>query len=45
MIFGEKDINLTQEKALLLLKPLNLFANLVLNLIIFMTRPINNIDY
>ena len=37
--------NLTQGMALLLLKPLNLPANLVLNLIIFITNPKNNIGY
>jgi hypothetical protein len=37
--------NITQGMALLLLKPLNLPANLVLNLIIFITNPKNNIGY
>ena len=40
-----KGFNLTQGMALLLLKPLNLPANLVLNLIIFITNPKNNIGY
>jgi len=37
--------NVTQGMALLLLKPLNLPANLVLNLIIFITNPKNKIGY
>ena len=37
--------NITQGMALLLLKPLNLPANLVLNLIIFITNPNINIGY
>ena len=37
--------NVTQGIALLLLKPLNLPANLVLNLIIYITNPKNNIGY
>ena len=37
-----KGINVTQGIALLLLKPLNLPANFVLNLIIFITNPKNN---
>jgi len=37
--------NLTQGMALLLLKPLNLPANYVLNLIIWITNPQNNIGY
>ena len=40
-----KGFNLTQGMALLLLKPLNLPANFVLNLIIFITDPKNNIGY
>ena len=40
-----KRFNLTQGMALLLLKPLNLPANYVLNLIIYITNPINNIGY
>ena len=40
-----KGINVTQGIALLLLKPLNLPANFVLNLIIFITNPKNNIGY
>ena len=41
----KKGFNLTQGMALLLLKPLNLPTNLVLNLIIFITNPKNNIGY
>jgi len=41
----KKGFNFTQGIALLLLKPLNLPANLVLNLIIFITNPKNNIGY
>ena len=41
----EKGFNITQGMALLLLKPLNLPANLVLNLIIFITNPKTNIGY
>ena len=41
----DKEFNLTQGKALLLLKPLNLPANYILNLIIYITNPSNNIDY
>ena len=37
--------NVTQAMVLLLLKPLNFPANLVLNLIIFITDPKNNIGY
>ena len=37
----EKGFNLTQGIALLLLKPLNLPANYVLNLIIYITNPRN----
>ena len=44
-ILEEKGFNITQGMALLLLKPLNLPANLVLNLIIFITNPKNNIGY
>ena len=40
-----KEFNVTQGMALLLLKPLNLPANYVLNLIIFITNPSNNIGY
>ena len=39
----EKGYNLTRGMALLLLKLLNLPANYVLNLIIFITNPRNNI--
>ena len=45
MILENKGFNLTQGMALILLKPLNLPANLVLNLIIFITNPENNIGY
>ena len=41
----ENELNVTQGMALLLLKPLDLPANYVLNLIIFITNPSNNIDY
>ena len=41
----DKGFNLTQGMALLLLKPLNLPANYVLNLMICITNPNNNIDY
>jgi len=41
----EKGFNVTQGLALLLLKPLNLPANLVLKLIIFITDPKNDIGY
>ena len=40
-----KGFNLTQGMALLLLKPLNLPSNFVLNLIIYITNPRNNIGY
>ena len=40
-----KGFNITQGMVLLLLKPLNLPANLVLNMIIFITNPKNNIGY
>ncbi len=40
-----KGFNVTQGMALLLLKPLNLPANYVLNLIIHITNPKNNIGY
>ncbi len=40
-----KGFNITQGIALLLLKPLNLPTNYVLNLIIFITNPKNNIGY
>ena len=45
ILFFMEDIgfNLTQGMALLLLKTLNLPANYVLNLIIFITNPRNNI--
>jgi len=41
----EKGFNVTQGLALLLLKPLDLPANLVLELIIFITDPKNDIGY
>ena len=41
----EKGFNVTQGLALLLLKPLDLPANLVLKLIIFITDPKNDIGY
>ena len=41
----DKGFNLTQRMALLLLKPLNLHANYVLNLSIYITNPRNNIGY
>ena len=40
-----RGFNVTQGMALLLLKPLNLPANYVLNLIIYITNPKNNIGY
>ncbi len=40
-----KEFNVTQGMALLLLKPLNLPANYVLNLIIYITNPSKNIGY
>ena len=45
LFMEEKGFNLTQGIALLLLKPLNLPANYVLNLIIYITNPRNNIGY
>ena len=39
------DFNITQGMALLLLRPLDLPANFVLNLIIYITNPKNNIGY
>ncbi len=41
----ETGFNLTQGIALLLLKTLNLPVNYVLNLIIYITNPRNNIGY
>jgi len=41
----KKGFNITQGMALLLLKPLDLPPNLVLNLIIYITDPKNNIGY
>jgi hypothetical protein len=40
-----KGFNITQGITLLLLKPLNLPANFVQNLIIYVTNPRNNIGY
>ena len=45
LFMEEKGFNLTQGIALLLLKPLNLPANYVLNLIIYITNPRNYIGY
>ena len=45
LFMEEKGFNVTQGMALLLLKPLNLPANYVLNLIIYITNPRNNIGY
>ena len=45
MRMKNKEFNVTQGMALLLLKPLNLPANYVLNLIIYITNPSNNIGY
>ena len=45
LFMKEKGFNLTQGIALLLLEPLNLPANYVLNLIIYITNPRNNIGY
>ena len=39
------DFNVTQGMVLLLLKPINIPANLVLNIIIFITDPKNKIGY
>jgi len=41
----KREFNITQGMALLLLKPLNLPSNLVLNLIIYITNPVNGIGY
>ena len=41
----DMDFNVTQGMVLLLLKPLNFPANLVLNLILFVTDPKNKIGY
>ena len=40
-----KDFNMTQGISLLLLKPIDLPSNFVLNLIIFITDPKNKIGY
>ena len=39
------DVNMTQGISLLLLKPIDLPSNFVLNLIIFITDPKNKIGY
>tara|TARA_Y100001978_G_scaffold32940_1_gene28693 strand:+ start:94 stop:231 length:138 start_codon:yes stop_codon:yes gene_type:complete len=41
----EKGFNLTQGMVLLLLKPLNLPANYVMHLILWITNPANGIGY
>ena len=41
----DMDFNVTQGMVLLLLKPLNFPADLVLNLILFITDPKNKIGY
>ena len=41
----DKEFNVTQGMVLLLFKPLNLPAFYVLNLIIYITNPRNNIGY
>ena len=41
----EEGFNITQGMILLLMKPLNMPANLVLKLIIFITDPKNKIGY
>ena len=40
-----KEFNVTQGMALLLLKPLNLPANYVMHLILWITNPANGIGY
>ena len=45
LFMEDKVFNITQGMTLLLLKPLNLPANYVLNLIIYITNPRNNIGY
>ena len=45
LFMEEKGFNVTQGMALILLKPLDLPANYVLNLIIYITNPRNNIGY
>ena len=45
MIEEQEGFNITQGMSLLLMKPLNMPANLVLNLIIFITDPKNKIGY
>ncbi|MBO8204533.1 hypothetical protein [Prochlorococcus marinus] len=41
----DKEFNVTQGMVLLLLKPINIPANYVLKLIIYITKPSNNIGY
>ena len=45
LLMEDKGFNVTQGMALLLLKPLNMPSNYVLNLIIYITNPRNNIGY
>ena len=45
LFMEEKGFNLTKGIALLLFKSLNVPANYVLNLIIYLTNPRNNIGY
>ena len=45
MTTEQEGFNITQGMSLLLMKPLNMPANLVLNLIIFITDPKNKIGY
>ena len=45
LVYRKRDFNVTHGLALLPLKPLDLPANLVLKLIIFITDPKNDIGY
>ncbi len=45
MNIKNRGFNITQGMVLILLKPLNLPANFILNLIIWITNPKNNIGY
>ena len=45
MTFKKTSFNVIRGVALLILKPLNLFASYVLNLIIWIADPKNNIGY
>ena len=45
LLMEDKGFNVTQGMTLLLLKPLNFPANYILNLIIYITNPRNNIGY